>query len=79
VLKKKLETVLASQASSEIKRMVERGKAAGALSSARGGGSRTEDEEDSGDLKFELHRKDGKPLPPATSGSDFANKTQQAA
>jgi hypothetical protein len=37
VLKKKLETVLVSQASSEAGRMAERGKAAGALSSARAG------------------------------------------
>ena len=27
----------------------------------------------------ELYRKDGKPLPPATSGRDFANKLQQVA
>ena len=27
----------------------------------------------------ELYRKDGKPLPPATSGGDFANKLQQVA
>ena len=26
-----------------------------------------------------LYRKDGKPLPPATSGRDFANKTQNVA
>ena len=28
---------------------------------------------------IELYRKDGKPLPPATSGRDFANKMQQVA
>jgi len=27
----------------------------------------------------ELYRKDGKPLPPATSGRDFPNKLQQVA
>jgi predicted RNase H-like HicB family nuclease len=27
----------------------------------------------------ELYRKNGKPLPPATSGRDFANKLQQVA
>ncbi|HLN86412.1 MAG TPA: hypothetical protein VK200_08105 [Candidatus Limnocylindrales bacterium] len=28
---------------------------------------------------IELYRKDGKPLPPATSGRDFANKMQRLA
>lgn len=28
---------------------------------------------------IELHRKDGKPLPPPTSGRDFANKMQRVA
>jgi len=28
---------------------------------------------------IELYRKDGKPLPPATSGRDFANKMQRVA
>jgi predicted RNase H-like HicB family nuclease len=28
---------------------------------------------------IELYRKEGKPLPPATSGRDFANKMQQVA
>jgi predicted RNase H-like HicB family nuclease len=28
---------------------------------------------------IELYRKDGKPLPPATSGRDLANKMQQVA
>ena len=28
---------------------------------------------------IELYRKEGKPLPPATSGRDFANKMQQLA
>ena len=28
---------------------------------------------------IELHRSDGKPLPPATSGRDFANKMQHVA
>jgi predicted RNase H-like HicB family nuclease len=28
---------------------------------------------------IELYRKDGKPLPPATSGRDFANKMQDVA
>jgi predicted RNase H-like HicB family nuclease len=28
---------------------------------------------------IELYRKDGKPLPPATSGRDFANKIQRVA
>jgi hypothetical protein len=65
VSKKKLETVQVSQASAEIGRVAGRGMAAGA--------------EDSGDLKFELYRKDVKPLPPAASGRDFADKTQQVA
>jgi len=76
---KKHETALVSQASSEAGRVAERGKAAGALSDVCGGGFRTEDEEDSGDLKFELYRKDVKPLPPAASDRDFADKTQQVA
>lgn len=31
------------------------------------------------DEAIELYRKDGKPLPPATSGRDFANRMQNVA